>query len=347
MYAIVLSLLLLLPGFCIGIPEGLCAPSGVAKLHLDEHYTASAESVVPPDVHSLAEPGVHPTLTLDGTGVQPVVNTASPEMFPPAPSGKPLLVLFGIALLPAVYFLRRKGAVKEIDTPELSGTPKSSYLPDRPPRSAVVPEKAPEESWPDLAELTDDTVPEESPGSPPEEESSLSQIRCKAAETGEVDTGRLMVLLEKVRNPHDHSRLIYWMGRFGVKEALPRILRELAHPVGSVRMAAAAALVHLKNDRVEERMIEMAEERDPNVRKAALLVLSRIGSARCHEVVRKSCWDFEPEVREAAAIALGRLQVPDADFDLRQILSDFEEEVRLQAVRASGQLREGMQQEGG
>ncbi len=337
MRAIGISFLLFLTGFCLGNPEGVCSsvPGSAtgARLRLDEHYTGAA---VP--------------------GVPTTVDAVSPEPSPPFRSGRSLLILLGIALLPTVYVLRRKSAGKEDLLPEKHGTAGSPPLPDLFPELPEVPEEEPEESWPDLEEHVEGPDPgevpagevaEASPGPPPEELFSLSRIRCRAAETGEVDVGRLMYLLEAVRKPYDHSRLIYWMGRLGVKEALPRILRELAHPNASVRMAAAAALVHLKSDRVEERMIEMAEERDPHVRRAALLVLSRIGSARCYRIVRQSSWDFEPEVREAAAIALGRLQVPDADFDLRQILNDFEEKVRLRAVRASGQLREGLQQEGG
>ncbi|NOY52580.1 MAG: HEAT repeat domain-containing protein [Deltaproteobacteria bacterium] len=311
MISIALSFLVFLAGFLTGIPAGYCVPPGGVRLHLDEHYTGEISPPVK-SFHSTV-----PVVERQGTGSE--LDGFSPELPVPFHPGRTLLVLVGMTLFTTVFVLRRKSAEKKTYTQT---------------SSAMHEPACPKDPFPERPDI-------------PENYLTLSMIRCDGAKRGKVNRDRLMVLLESVRDSYDYSRLIYRMGRLGMKEALPRILGELAHPDACVRRAAAAALVHLKSDGVEERMINMAGGTSPHVRRAALLVLSRIGSARCYEVVRQSNWDFEPEVREAAAIALGRLQVPDAEFDLHQILGDFEESVRKRAVRASEQFYGRLQQKGG
>ncbi len=347
MAATVLSFLFLLAGFFVGIPEGHCAPAGGIRLHLDEHYTGGNSSSIK------TQPSPVPDAVIQAGGSKH--DELPPERPAPSHRGGTLLVLVGMALVPAAYYLQKKTAGRKVPAQRSSPVPGSSCRTDHAVERPEVPEERRAGCRPDFKEhwnglegneIITESIPEQFPTSPPEGHFSLSMIRGKKGGKGDVDSGRLMILLESVRNPHDYARLLYSIGRAGMKEALPRVLRELAHPHASVRMAAAAALVRLKSDGVEARLIEMVEGAPPQVRRAALLVLSRIGSPRCHEIVRQSNWDFEPEVREAAAIALGRLQVPDSELDLHQILNDFEEPVRKRAVRASEQFCEALQENG-
>lgn len=302
-------------------------------LQEEEHGTAEAEESVPVQPAQL-EPAAGPASAREDT----------------QSSGFPyntLMILAGLSLLAFPYLHGRiKATIRDNKTDSLSLSDDciTVHVPESPsPCKSDSPEIKKASSGP-VKTGRKTAAPDQGQdiGNAP----SFGEIRRRAKQEGKVDVGHLLYLLESAGSYYTHSRALYLLGKYRIREALPMILRDMANPDPWVRVAAASALVNLKSNVVEERMIEMAESNDSRVRNTAVLVLSRIGTSRAYEVLRKSIWDFEPEVREAAALAIGRLQVPNAEFDVRQALSDFEENVRKRAAWAENRIKQSLQGQG-
>ncbi len=317
-----------------------------ASLNLDEDYTGSylsqekdnlSERVKEPEpVHS---PLPNSPAEFDETPLNEAGHGTPYNLF---------MILTGLTLLVLLYLHRRREAPVSQEPATRIKTPDNEPHRPLPPDLPVYEwdDKAPEAApFPDpIGSVDDDKIPGRDHDL--DNELSLREIRKKAREHGKVDVGHLIYLLETTRDPYIHSRALYLLGKYRVREALPMIFNEMASPQPWVRIAAAAALVKLKSNVVEERMIEFAEYSDFNVRAAALLVLSRIGTPRSHEVIRKSIWDFETEVREAAALGIGRLKILNADFDIKEAMTDFEFEVREMAAWAYSRINQRIQGQG-
>lgn len=278
-----------------------------------------------------------------GSSPSAVMDTPSGEdMHPPQQESHPfpynlLLILIGVSLPVLLYRHNRTGAGSHgANTAQAS--PDEGFSAGAP----LHPPLSPERDSRGIQALAGDSAASDPDGvqgerSLPEEDTpglTIGEIRRKSQQEGKVDVTQLICFLGSTRSPYALSRSLYLLGKYRIMEALPMILREMAHPEPWVRMAAAAALVRMKRSLIEEKMIDMAEDDNPQVRAAALLVLSRVGTERSHEILRKSIWDFEPEVRETATLAIGRRRVPGAGFDIRNAMGDLEDSVRERAVWA-------------
>lgn len=327
--------------------EIITSISGIsASLNLDEDYTGSYSSQ---EKENLSERAKEPEPVRSPLPNSPVEFDETP--LNEAGHGLPFnlfMILTGLTLLVLLYLHRRREATVPQEPTTHIKTPDNEPHRPLPPDLPVYEwdDKRPEAaSFPDpIGSVHDDKIPDLDHDL--DNELSLREIRKKAREHGKVDVGHLIYLLETTRDPYNHSRALYLMGKYRVREALPMIFNEMASPQPWVRIAAAAALVKLKSNVVEERMIEFAEFSDFNLRAAALLVLSRIGTPRSHEVIRKSIWDFEPEVRKAAALGIGRLKVLNAEFDIKEAMTDFEFEVREMAAWAYNRINQRIQGQG-
>ncbi len=111
------------------------------------------------------------------------------------------------------------------------------------------------------------------------------------------------------------------LGRLGVREAVPDLVRALRDRSADVRVVAAAALWRLPDAAAVSALLERCSDSEPAVREWSALALGVIGDRHAAPQLVTMLTDKERAVRLAAVRGLGRIGDPEATKPLLGYLS--------------------------
>lgn len=146
----------------------------------------------------------------------------------------------------------------------------------------------------------------------------------------------------KSPNPVERAAAADEMGRRGyrLRREIAEVLRPLLlnDPDSAVRAAAGRALGRLGVREAVPELIKALEDRVAEVRVVAAAALWRLPDPSAVPVLLAHAKDSDPAVREWCALALGVAADPRAVPELIRLLDDAERAVRLAAVRSLGRV---------
>lgn len=131
------------------------------------------------------------------------------------------------------------------------------------------------------------------------------------------------------------------LGRLGVREAVPDLVRALRDTSSDVRVVAAAALWRLPDALAVTPLLERLRDNEAAVREWSALALGVIGDKRGTAEMIRLLGDPERSVRLAAVRSLGRIGEPEGLKPLLGYLSsgNRDEEEREEVVNSLASLR--------
>lgn len=112
-------------------------------------------------------------------------------------------------------------------------------------------------------------------------------------------------------------------------------LKDTAAPV---RFAAAIAIGRLQIKAAQDQLVQMVNDKSPQVGIGVRFALHRLGDTRFTKDLENTCKDPDPKVRGATAQVLGLLKEPTATRILKPMRKDPEPGVRIQVAEALWRL---------
>jgi HEAT repeat protein len=124
------------------------------------------------------------------------------------------------------------------------------------------------------------------------------------------------------------------LGRLGVRDAVPDLVRALRDPVVDVRVVAAAAIWRLPDPAAVPALLELLNDSDANARQWAALALGVIRDTRATGPLIRLLGDSVQAVRLDAIRSLGRIRDPAAVQPLERHVRDEAREIgeRIEAI---------------
>ncbi|MCJ7444788.1 MAG: HEAT repeat domain-containing protein [Methanotrichaceae archaeon] len=131
------------------------------------------------------------------------------------------------------------------------------------------------------------------------------------------------------------------LGKLKDSKAAYPLSQSIKDPVPSVRISAGLALAAIGKTGlgfVEDPLIELLKDKDPNIRSISASLLGNIQTSKVIPPLIQSLNDSDHYVRSVAASALGKLKDPIASGPLIQALNDTDDRVRKNAAIALGEI---------